>query len=110
MSSVEHWTLCLCLPPLHTAVHALCYILQSISNVYTLSGVQGSSTEPVEDLLHEEAIWKSNMTLWQEEEEVPKWREHNGNHSKNKQAGLHPEEVYECSMTWAMGLRKSKVS
>lgn len=30
-----------------------------------------------------EALWKSNVTLWQEKEKVPKWRENNGNYNQN---------------------------
>lgn len=84
ISLIEHRTQHLYFPPLYTPAHALCYFPKNISKACTLAGTQGSSTEYMKDLLYREAMWKSNMTLWQEKEKVSKWRENNGDCSKNK--------------------------
>lgn len=69
ISHIEHQTLQLYFPPLYTPAHVLHYFPKCISKACSLAGIQGSSAEHTEGLLHREAIWKSNITLGQEKQQ-----------------------------------------
>ena len=72
MSPTEHWTLHLCFPPPHTPAHS--------ENHFSCIYLGWNSRDFHRS--HRQAIWKSNMTPWEERENVSKWRENNGDHKQ----------------------------